>query len=54
MEFLQSIEHRPPTSPNVLLYPTKKQSGLRHFADAKKCVHQYKPPAVGMADPRSA
>ena len=51
---LQSIEHRPLTSPKVLLYPTRKLRGLRVFGEAKKCVHQYKPPEVGIAEPRSA
>jgi hypothetical protein len=27
---------------------------LRVFGEAKKCVHQYKPPEVGIALPRSA
>jgi hypothetical protein len=27
---------------------------LRVFGEAKKCVHQYKPPDVGIAEPRSA
>ena len=42
------------TSPSVLLYPTRKHSGFLAFGDEKKCVHQYKPPEVGIADPRSA
>jgi hypothetical protein len=32
---LQSTEHIPPISPSVLLYPTKKLSGLFHFSPAK-------------------
>lgn len=50
----QSMEQRPPTSPKVLLYPTRKLKGFRVVGDAKKCVHQYKPPEVGIAEPRSA
>ena len=48
------MEHNPPTRPKVLLYPTRKLKGFRVAGDEKKWVHQYKPPDVGMAEPRSA
>ena len=32
---LQSIEHKPPTKPIVLLYPTRKLSGFRVAGEAK-------------------
>lgn len=48
------MEQRPPTSPKVLLYPTRKLKGFRVAGEAKKCVHQYRPPEVGIAEPKSA
>ena len=48
------MEQRPPTSPRVFEYPTRKDSAFRVLGDAKKCVHQYRPPLVGIALPRSA
>ncbi|KAL8735056.1 MAG: hypothetical protein Q9181_002958 [Wetmoreana brouardii] len=47
------MEQRPPTSPRVLLYPTRKLNGFRVAGEAKKCVHQYSPPETSAAVPKT-